>query len=85
MQREDKPHLTPSRFVEKCRGLFGQKDSEWRKVFCRLAGCTEASVSRYASGKQPIPLTVANLLFALELLVYYEDDIHDSFGLGVER
>ncbi len=85
MQKEVKPHLIPSQFIEKCRGLFGESDPHWRKMFCKVTGCTEASVSRYAAGKQPIPLTVANLLFALELLVYYEDDIIDSFGLGVER
>lgn len=73
--------MTHTQFIAKCRELFSDKGSEWRKMFCRLTGCTEATVSRYASGKQPIPLTVANLLFALSLLVYYEDDIHDSFGL----
>lgn len=81
MQKEVKPHMTHTQFIAKCRGLFGKKDSEWRKLFCMLAGCTEATVSRYAAGKQPIPLTVANLLFAIELLVYYEDDIVKSFEL----
>ena len=74
--------MTSDEFNSKCQSLFSQKRSESRKAFCKLTGCTEATVSRYASGKQAIPLTVANLLFALELLVYYEEDISDSFGLG---
>ena len=81
MQKEVELHLTHYQFCTKCRELFSEKDSEWRKAFCNLTGCTEATVSRYASGKQFIPLTVANLLFALELLCYYEDDIIESFGL----
>lgn len=81
MQKEVKLHMSNDKFTKKCRGLFSTKDSEWRKVFCTLTGCTEATVSRYAAGKQAIPLYITNLLFALELLVYYEDDIHESFGL----
>lgn len=84
MQREIKLHLTATEFVTKCEELFSPKGSEWKKMFCKLSGCTEATVSRYASGKQFIPLTVANLLFALELLVYYEEDIKNSFELGEE-
>ena len=84
MQREDNIHMTSAEFTAKCLTLFSSKRSEWRKAFCKLTGCTEATVSRYASGKQIIPLTVSNLLFALELLVYYDDDISDSFGLGNE-
>jgi len=63
MQREDKLHMTSDAFNSKCLALFSTKRSESRKAFCKLTGCTEATVSRYASGKQVIPLTVANLLF----------------------
>jgi hypothetical protein len=82
MQREEELYMTGVEFDSKCRALFSQKRSESRKAFCKLTGCTEATVSRYASGKQVIPLAIANLLFALELLVYYEDDISASFGLS---
>ena len=77
--------MTPERFVAVNRELFGKKQSVWRKRFTELTGFNASVITRYVNGEVPIPLTVANLLLALENLVWYKDDIFDTFELGDQQ
>lgn len=69
--------MSPQMFAYQLKRLFGPRG--WQQAFARGTGLSPASVSRWASGEQPIPLYVAVLVEMMRLLARNNLPLPDTF------
>lgn len=77
--------MKPKDFEDSCKELLGAPSKVWRKKFQKLTGKNASTITRYLSGDIPIPTEVQTLLFSLKTLVWYGDDINETFELGENK